>query len=109
MAGLMLNPQIINQDWGTAVLNVARDLALCKGINDLLNDTNRMPPTGQPDGGSSALQALGFSSSDAGLLIATFGDLAALYRVAHAQQQQVGNNDFFFNAKKLLGTVPMPL
>jgi hypothetical protein len=104
MAGLMLNPQIINQDWGTAVLSVARDLALCKGINDVLSDTDRMP-----GGGSAALQSLGLSSSDAGLIVATFSDLAALYRVGHAQQQQVGNNDFFFNAKKLLGTVPMPL
>jgi len=104
VAGLQLNPQIINQDWGTAVLNAARALAQCKGINDILGDADRMP-----GGASSALQTLGFSSSDAGLLIASFGDLAALYRVSHAQQQQVGNNDFFFNAKKLLGTVPMPL
>lgn len=104
MAGLLLNPNIINQEWGTAVLNLARDLALCKGINDILNDADRMP-----GGGEAALEGLGFSSSDAGLIVASFGDLAALYRVSHAQQQQVGNNDFFFNAKKLLGTVPMPL
>jgi len=104
VAGLMLNPQIINQDWGTAVLNLARALAQCKGISDILSDTDRMP-----GGGSAALQSLGLSSSDAGLIVATFSDLAALYRVGHAQQQQVGNNDFFFNAKKLLGTVPMPL
>ena len=104
MAGLILNPQIANQDWGNAVRSLATDLAACKGINDLLNDSDRMP-----GGGSAALQSLGFSSTDAGLIVASFGDLAALYRVAHAQQQQVGNNDFFFNAKKLLGTVPMPL
>lgn len=109
MAGLLLSQTLINQNWGLAVQNLAQALAACKGINDLLNDTNRMPPTGSPDGGSSALQGLGFSASDAGLIVASFGDLAALYRVSHAQQQQVGNNDFFFNAKKLLGTVPMPL
>jgi hypothetical protein len=47
--------------------------------------------------------------SDAGLMVSSFGDLAALYRIAHAQQQQVGNNDFFFNARLLFGTQPMPL
>ena len=104
MAGLLLNPQIINQDWGNAVMSLARDLALCKGINDLLNDADRMP-----GGGSAALQSLGLSSTDAGIIVASFGDIAALYRISHAQQQQVGNNDFFFNAKKMLGTVPMPL
>ena len=104
MAGLILTPQFANQDWGNAVRNLATDLAACNGINGLLNDADRMP-----GGASSALQGLGFSASDAGLIVASFGDLAALYRVAHAQQQQVGNNDFFFNAKKLLGTVPMPL
>ena len=68
VAGLMLNTQIINQEWGTAVLSLARDLALCKGINDVLSDADRMP-----GGASSALQSLGFSSTDAGLIIASFG------------------------------------
>jgi hypothetical protein len=104
MPGLLLSSTLVNQNWGNAVQSLAEALAQCKGINDLLNDADRMP-----GGPSTALQNLGLSAADAGLLIASFGDLAALYRVAHAQQQQVGNNDFFFNAKKLLGTVPMPL
>jgi len=108
VAGLMLNPQIINQDWGNAVMSLARDLALCKGINDVINDTDRLPRS-QCQTSTDALVAAGLSQADAGIIVASFADIAALYRVAHAQQQQVGNNDFFFNAKKLLGTVPMPL
>ena len=46
MAGLMLNPQIINQDWGTALLNAATWLSTCSGINDLINDGVRLPRTG---------------------------------------------------------------
>jgi hypothetical protein len=104
MAGLLLTPALINQDWGNAALNLARALAQCKGINDMIADTNRLPP-----GGQAGLEAAGMTVSDAGLMVSSFGDLAALYRIAHAQQQQVGNNDFFFNARLLFGTQPMPL
>jgi hypothetical protein len=104
MAGLLLNSTLINQDWGNAALNLARALAQCKGISDMIADTQRLPP-----GGAAGLQAAGMTAADASLMVSSFGDLAALYRIAHAQQQQVGNNDFFFNARLLFGTQPMPL
>jgi hypothetical protein len=104
MAGLLLNSTLINQDWGNAALNLARALAQCKGISDMIADTQRLPP-----GGAAGLQAVGMTAADASLMVSSFGDLAALYRIAHAQQQQVGNNDFFFNARLLFGTQPMPL
>jgi hypothetical protein len=104
MAGLPLSPALINQNWGDAVYRLAQALAECKGINDMIADTNRLPP-----GGAAGLEAVGVTVSDAGLLVAGFGDLAALYRVGHGQQQQVGNSNFFFNAAGLLGTKPLPL
>jgi hypothetical protein len=104
MAGLLLNSTLINQDWGNAALNLARALAQCKGISDMIADTQRLPP-----GGAAGLQAVGMTAADASLMVSSFGDLAALYRIAHGQQQQVGNNDFFFNARLLFGTQPMPL
>ena len=108
MAGLLLSPALINQDWGTLLLETATNLADCNGVNDLINDSTRLPRTGGQTS-ADALVAVGVSASDAAILVASFGDLAALYRVAHAQQQQVGNNDFFFNARQLLGTSAMPL
>jgi hypothetical protein len=107
MAGLLLTPSLINQNWGNAALALAQDLAVCNGINTLINDTGRLPRTGGQTS-ADALVAVGISAADAPLLVSTFGDLAALYRIAHGQQQQVGNNDFFFSARQLLGTQPMP-
>ena len=111
MAGLMLNPQIINQDWGTAVLTLARALAQCNGIAALIGDTGRNPP-----GGSAGLQAAGLAAADADLMVASFTDIANLYGVAHGVAGfqvkigagNLGASDFFFNARKLMGTVPMP-
>jgi len=101
MPGLNSGTGVLNNTIGAAVLDLASALAKCNAVNDMLNDADRF-------NGQAGLVAAGFSSNDATLIMNSFGDLAALYRVAHAQQQQVGNNDFFFNAKKLLGTVPMP-
>lgn len=50
-----------------------------------------------------ALTALGFSSADMTTLRAAYTDLNALRLVATAQGTQAQVNDFFFNAKKLLG------
>jgi hypothetical protein len=49
------------------------------------------------------LIALGYSQAEADLIQAAYTDLDNLRKVATGQQQQVGTNDFFFNAKKLLG------
>jgi hypothetical protein len=104
MAGLLLNVSLIAQDWGQAVFNLADALATVNGINTLIADAGRLPP-----GGEAGLEALdGMTTTDAGLYVATFGDLANLYKVAHGQQAQPGASDFFFNARQLLGTKAMP-
>jgi hypothetical protein len=45
------------------------------------------------------------SAPDLALLRASLIDLDNLYKVAHGQQQQIGNNDFFFNAQHLFGVL----
>ena len=98
----MNNPQIIDQNWGQAVVSLAQDLAQCRGIAALINNANRMPP-----GGSAGLVAKGYDQATADLYVASFTDLQNLYRVAHGLQGTQAS-DFFFNAKKLMGTIPMP-
>ena len=48
---------------------------------------------------------LGMSSTGLTLLRNSFIDLSNLSKVAHGTAQQVGNNDFFFNANNLTGAV----
>lgn len=50
-----------------------------------------------------ALIALGYTQAEVTLIRASFTDLYNLNRVATAQATQPAANDFFFNAKKLLG------
>lgn len=49
------------------------------------------------------LTAKGYSSGDITVLRAAFFDLNKLRQIAIGQDQQVGNNNFFFNAVKLTG------
>ena len=50
------------------------------------------------------LTAKGYTSGDISVLRAGIFDLDKLRQVAVGQAQQVGNNNFFFNAGKLTGT-----
>jgi hypothetical protein len=50
------------------------------------------------------LTALGYDAPSITLLRASGADLDKLYQVAHALATQGATNDFFFNAKNLLGT-----
>lgn len=100
MAGLLLSTTLIDQNFGQAVVDLADALAKCRGIAALIADTDRLPP-----GGSAGLVAKGYDQATADLYVATFTDLNNLYRAAHGI---VGPTDFFANAKKLMGTVPMP-
>ncbi len=102
MPGLIASMPVIDQNFGQAVVSLAQDLAQCRGIAALINDTDRMPP-----GGSAGLQAKGYDQATADLYVATFTDLLTLYRVAHGIVGTTAT-DFFANAKKLMGTVPMP-
>jgi hypothetical protein len=99
-AGLQGDIARLNTQAGQAVVNVATSLKACVDFGVMLNDTGRF-------NGQTGLVAAGMSSADATVLLASFTDLTALYKVAHAQQQQIGNNDFFFNAKLLMGTIPL--
>jgi hypothetical protein len=101
-AGLNSGLAVLNNNCGNALLDLARALANCNGLSTMLNDPLRY-------NGQAGLTAAGMSAPGATLLLASFADVAALYRIAHAQQQQVGNNDFFFSAKQLLGPQAMPL
>jgi hypothetical protein len=49
------------------------------------------------------LQAMGYNSTEAAIAKDAINDLWALGQIAHAQREQVGQNDFFFHAKHLLG------
>ena len=90
----------VNRVCGNSVIQLAQALDQCEGVNSMLNDADRF-------NGATGLQAnQGFTSAQATLIMASFADIHALYLVAHGQQQQVGNNDFFFNAKLLMGTTP---
>lgn len=99
-AGLPSDPASLNRTCGAAVTNFSKAFDDCNSLNAMLNDADRY-------GGSAGLQAKGMGQPAADLLVASFADIHALYLVAHGQQQQVGNNDFFFHAKLLMGTTPV--
>lgn len=99
-AGLPAALSDINRVCGSALVQLAQALDQCEGVNTILNDADRF-------NGATGLQAnQGFTAPQATLIMASFADIHALYQVAHGHQQQVGNNDFFFNAKLLMGTTP---
>jgi hypothetical protein len=104
MAGLLLSPALINQNWGNLLLDTATKLAECNGVNDLINDTVRLPRTGTS---TDALVAAGLSQTDAGLHVASFAAMAALWKFS-TNAQTTGMTDFWFQARQLFGTSPMP-
>jgi hypothetical protein len=59
--------------------------------------------------GSTGLQAIGFTSTDATTMLNAFNDLGgtgvSLYTVAHGGALPSGPNNFFFNANLLTGVV----
>jgi len=103
MAGLLLSATLANQNWGNLLLTTAKNLAACNGVNDLINDTTR-----NPGGGSAGLVAnLGMSTTDAGLHVASFASMAALWKFS-TNAQTATMTDFWFQARQLFGTEPMP-
>jgi hypothetical protein len=99
MAGYPLDQNTFNQRTGRAVVNLRNALAECTAIKALLDDTSIL---GNAD--NSQIIALGFSGAEAVQFRAAFAALAKLDQIAHGQQQQVGNSDFFFDAKHLGGS-----
>jgi hypothetical protein len=100
-AGLPGSMADINRMCGQGVLDVANSLSRCLAIGVMLNDAQRY-------GGQAGLVAnLGFATADATLLLNAYTDMASLSAVAHGQQAQPGASDFFWNAKLLMGAMPM--
>ena len=108
MAGLQLSTNTLDQTLGQAVVNLAQALGTANGLFALLNDANRLPPVQGQTGAAQGLVQAGYDLPTATLYVASYTDLANLYKVAHGQQAQPGASDFFFNARKLMGTVPLP-
>lgn len=109
-AGLQADSFALNDRLGRAVVTLATALDDVVALNTMLNDGRRF-------NGSTGLQAapLAYSSSDAGLIVAAYSDMANLAAVAHGQagfQVQIGAgplgaSDFFFNARLLMGVQPL--
>ena len=106
MAGLLLSPSLINQDWGNALYSAAAALSKCSGINDLINDSTRLPRTGGQTS-TDALVTAGVSTSDAALHVASFAAIAALWKFS-TNTTSVAMTDFWFSARQQFGTQPMP-
>lgn len=96
MPGYPVSRNEIDQQLGRAVTDLRDALARCSDINaQLTGDTLTAAILGALD--------QPYTSAEITLIQNSFADLAALAQVAHAQRQQVGNNDFFFNARHLTG------
>ena len=96
--GFSLTKADLDARAGSLVVAVRDALYRCKAMNDLLNDTGIIP-------NDAFLTGLGYTSGEVTTLRAAFTDLNSLYNVSHAAGTVSSNNDFFFNAKKLTGTV----
>lgn len=92
MAGIPITKDIVNSRVGY----------LTKQLRDTLNEITRTKAIFD-DLGDDGLTALGFTLTEAQLIRAAFFDLDKVRQVATGQAQQVGNNDFFWNAKHLTG------
>jgi hypothetical protein len=100
--GLNLGDYDINQATGRALAILASAWNDVLALNATLNDADRI-------GGAAGLQSrFGFSASDAGLIIASYADMAALWEVARARRTQPAVSDFWYNAKRLTGTSGLP-
>lgn len=90
--GFPLTKDQLDTRLGQVALSVRTGLADAAQVKALLD--------GQTD---AALIALGYIQAEATLMKAAYTDLYNLNRVATGLATQPATNDFFFNAKKLLG------
>lgn len=102
MAGLPMGKADLDRVLGNGVVAAAQALGNVVALNAMLNDPTRI-------GGMAGLEALTYTPDDAGLVIAAFGDLANYAAVGAAAPLPAGPNDYWFHAKLLMGTVPMPV
>lgn len=94
MAGLDLTSTTLNNTVGQTILALRNDFQRVVTIKAWF-DSNADDSTVAAD--------LSMDAADVTALRAGVTDLAALYAVATAAQAQPAANDFFFNAKKLIG------
>ena len=90
--GFPLTKDQLDTRLGQVALSVRNGLSDAVQVKALID--------GQTD---AALIALGYTQAEVTLMRAAYTDLYNLNRVATAQAAQPAANDFFFNAKKLLG------
>ena len=85
----------VDQQAANIALQVKRALDAAHAWKAWLDDATHV---------DSFLTALGYGAGDITTLRAAAADLDKLYQVSHALATQAATNDFFFNAKNLLGT-----
>lgn len=93
--GFTLTKTDVDQQAANIALQVKRSLDAAHAFKAWLDDTIHQ---------DSVLTGLGYAAGDITTLRAAYADLDKLYQVAHALATQAATNDFFFNAKNLLGT-----
>jgi hypothetical protein len=94
--GFTLNKVDLDNKAGSLAMSLRDDLARCAAFCDLLNDTSVFAD-------DAALVALGYTQGEVTTLRAAFTDLKKLWSISHAAATQSPANDFFFNAKHLVG------
>lgn len=95
--GLSQNKWDIDNRAGNVVKNLRDALREVEAFNaylDTMDDEELAAAPGNPDS---------YTPEDIALLRASFVDLTKLSRIAHAQDVQPEANDFFWNAKNLVG------
>lgn len=93
--GFAVGKTDVDQQAANIALQVKRALDAAHSFKAWLDDTIH---------NDTYLTGLGYQPADITLLRNSFTDLDALYKLAHALGTQASANDFFFNAKNLLGT-----
>jgi hypothetical protein len=102
MAGLPMTKADLDRVLGNAVVAAAQALGNVVALDAMLNDPARV-------GGEAGLEALAYTPTEAGLVMASYADLTAYAAVGAAGQPAPGPNDYWFHAKLLMGTVPLPV
>lgn len=92
MAGITVTPSDVNFRVGNLAIQIRDQLAIATTFKRWFDDHD-----------NTALGVLGISDTDATVLRTVVNDLAKLAAVATAQDTQAQANDFFFNARGVIG------
>ena len=80
---------------GRLLVAVRDDLLACKSLKVQLDDATLLTDAN--------LTLLGYTSGDETLIRAAFSDIVKLWDISTAAATQASTNDFWFNAKHLMG------